>query len=290
MLEVASRFGKKWFQMIIETPVDDDDISFVAGDANPLDDVLDDFEEVTSERVPAKNLRQLFSNTHVDTIKAVKSKLKRIASAPYLTAKDEQDDVEAIMKHLNDGKVVLIDMVSLSGLQELLLSSVLGGETLKRRKKMYSKDRTPFENGTIPPIVIILEEAQRVLGKKDDPDSNIFTQIVNEGRKFGTGLIAITQQPKLMNEVILSQFNTLIILGISDEKDFDILKGSSQNPLNKLKLEISQLMPGEAIITSPSSPFAVPLKVYFYDDYIASVKKTASSSLDKVSRNSFKGF
>src|SRR5690606_18217124 len=115
-----------------------------------------------------------------------------------------------------------------------------------------------------------------------------FTQIVNEGRKFGTGLIAITQQPKLMNEVILSQFNTLVILGISDEKDFDILKGSSQNPLHKLKLEISQLMTGEAIVTSPSSPFAVPLKVYFYDDYIASVKKTTMSSLEKPSRSNFK--
>lgn len=287
MLEASSRFGRGWFKTILETPVDADEMAFSAPTADPI---LDDFEELVSGGAPPLMLRQVFSNTHSDTIKAVKSKLKRIASAPYLVKDEQLDDMEAIMSHLNDGKVVLVDMVSLSGLQELFLSSILGGETLKRRKRMYAKDRTPFDEKRIPPICIILEEAQRMLGRNDDSDGNIFTQIVNEGRKFATGLIAITQQPKLMNEVILSQFNTLIILGISDEKDFDILKGSAQNPLHKLKEEISHLMPGEAIVTSPYSPFAVPLKVYYYDDYIANVKARSHSSLITPSRNSFRAF
>lgn len=285
MLEVATRFGKKWFNTILETPVDHDDRG-----PGGLDDVMGDYEEMMSGSSVPATLRQQFSNTHVDTIKAVKSKIKRIATAPYLTDKDDQDDVSAIMRQLEDGKVVLIDMVSLSGLHELLLSSVLGGEVLKRRKQAYAKDRTAFESGSVPPIVIILEEAQRVLGKGDDVDSNIFTQIVNEGRKFGTGLIAITQQPKLMNEVILSQFNTLIILGISDEKDFDILKGTSQQPLARLRLEVTQLMPGEAIVTSPLAPFAIPLKVYHYDDYIARVKATTPNTLGSISRKTLEGF
>jgi DNA helicase HerA-like ATPase len=97
-------------------------------------------------------------------------------------------------------------------------------------------------------------------------------QICNEGRKFKTGLMAITQQPKIMDPILLSQFNTLFILSLSDEKDFDILSGISKKPIDKLRTEIKSLEPGEAIITSPKSPFAIPAKIDLYDNYISNAK------------------
>ena len=89
-----------------------------------------------------------------------------------------------------------------------------------------------------------------------------------EGRKFKTGLCAITQQPKLIHEELLSQFNTLFILGLADERDRNILKSSAKNDISDLGTEIQMLEAGEAILTSPQSPFAIPTKIYLYEEWL----------------------
>jgi hypothetical protein len=266
MREAESKFGDDWFRFIIETPVNMDEASMLG--------------------VPVMSvLKDEFPNTFEDTIKVTKSKLQGIQHAPYFDR--TISDVDDIMSMLDEGKVVLIDMASLSGIQEILLSAILSNKVLSRRKAAYTRDREKFSK--LPPVSIVLEEAQRVLGKDGDPGANVFAQICNEGRKFLTGLIAITQQPKLMDPVLISQFNTLIILSISDEKDFDILTGIAKKPLNKLRTEIRALMPGEAIITSPLSPFAMPVKIHLYDEYIKVVKARKPASVSTPKPSSFKG-
>jgi hypothetical protein len=265
MREAESKFGKEWFRFVVETPTNMDEAAVLG--------------------IPViQTLKEEFANTYEDTIKVTKSKLLRVKNAPYLVRDSSVSDVPEILTLLDQGKVVLIDMSSLSGVEEILLSTILSNKLLSRRKRAYTKDRETFKE--LPPISIVLEEAQRVLGRDNDAESNVFASICNEGRKFGTGLIAITQQPKLMDPVLISQFNTLIVLSISDEKDFDILSGISKKPLNKLKTEIRSLMPGEAIISSPLSPFALPIKVELYDDYVKNLKPPVETKLKK---SSFRG-
>lgn len=242
-----------WFRTIVETPYDAEDA--MAQNLN----------------VP-QTLKDIFPNTNPDTIKACKSKLFSVSRAKYLDANPHTSNISEILKGLDDGKIVLIDMASLGGLHEILLSTILSSETIKRRKRHYQRDKDDFEKN-IPPVAIVMEEAQRVLGKDGDRDSNVFAQICNEGRKFRTGLFAITQQPKLMNEVLISQFNTLIILSISDQRDFDILSSIAKKPIDKLRVEIRSLMPGQAIVTNPNSPFAVPMQVDFLPDYMKKAKE-----------------
>jgi DNA helicase HerA-like ATPase len=197
--------------------------------------------------------------------------------------------MDTIFANLERGKSVLVDMAQLNKLEELFLSSVLASELLRRRKNHYIENRDDFTNNKVIPIVIVIEEAQRVLGRNEDSESNVFPSIVNEGRKFMVGLIPITQQPKVMDPVILSQINTLIILGISDETDFDVLKGSAINELHQLKLEIKQLMPGEALISSSKFPFAMPLKIFLYEDYLKN-HKGSKKKISEPNKNSFTEF
>jgi DNA helicase HerA-like ATPase len=264
--EAEERLGDDWFRFVVETPVDEDDALAMTGAPS------------------VSTLRDEFRNTFVDTIRVCKSKLGRLKGAPYLVRDPKVSDVDEIMSLLDMGKVVLIDMASLQSTEELLLSTILASKTLKRRKRLYIKDREYFD--TLPPVSVVLEEAQRVLSKDGNNDGNVFAQICNEGRKFKTGLMAITQQPKIMDPILLSQFNTLFILSLSDEKDFDILSGISKKPIDKLRTEIKSLEPGEAIITSPKSPFAIPAKIDLYDNYIKNLKATKSKT---PSKDSFRG-
>jgi uncharacterized protein len=96
--------------------------------------------------------------------------------------------------------------------------------------------------------------------------------VAREGRKFKVGLCAISQQPKLIDDELLSQFNTFFILGLADEKDRNILRGSSKQDISDLGPEIQTLMPGEAIVTNLEAPFALPAQAYLYEEYLKSVK------------------
>ncbi len=77
-----------------------------------------------------------------------------------------------------------------------------------------------------------------MLAASKDRDSNVFPRVAREGRKFKVGLCAVTQQPKLLDGELLSQFNTFFILGLADEKDRTILRSSS-------KQDIAALGPGD---------------------------------------------
>ncbi|MGF7535727.1 ATP-binding protein [Bacillus mexicanus] len=278
-----SVFKEKWFQTLVETPYDEEDYYAMYG--RPYSDEEFDLQDFVSSQLskspssPTLLRDMLRTGVHIEAVKAAISKLKRIARAPFLVKEENQDELTNIINHLMSGKGVLIDMDGLNELQELYLSSLLTSEVLDRQKKLYKKDREGMENGKYPVIAIVLEECQRVLGKNDHSDANIFRTVVNEGRKYLVGLIGITQQAKLMDPVVLSQMNTHIILGISDETDFDLLKGRVQKSIKNLEMDINQLMPGEAIISSPNSPFALPIKIFEYNNYIEKLKKNLPSSL-----------
>ena len=143
--------------------------------------------------------------------------------------------------------------------EELLVSVVLARKILNHNKNLF-RDRERFSG--VPPVLITIEEAQRVLS------DGIFAQIAREGRKFKVGLCAITQQPRLIKEELLSQFNTFFILGLSDEGDRNILKASAKQDISKLEKEIQTLEVGEGLITYPGAPFAIPVRIHWYDDYI----------------------
>jgi hypothetical protein len=119
---------------------------------------------------------------------------------------------------------------------------------------------------------VALEEAQRVLSRVKRSEENVFPRAAREGRKFRVGLCAVSQQPKLIDDELLSQFNTFFVLGLADEKDRNILRGSSKQDIRDLGPEIQTLMPGEAIVTNLEAPFALPVKVYLYEEYLKSVK------------------
>ena len=59
----------------------------------------------------------------------------------------------------------------------------------------------------------------------------------------------------------------------ADRKYGKRLKYSAKQDVSGLGTEIQMLMPGEAMITSPSAPFALPVKRDLYEDYVAALGK-----------------
>src|SRR5690606_26553877 len=147
----------------------------------------------------------------------------------------------AVVRELESGRVVLIDVSGLGSTEEVLVASFLTRRVLERWSGAYLED--PDLHERLPVVAVVLEEAQRVLGRSADRESNVFPRLAREGRKFKVGLCAITQQPKLLDDELLSQFNTFFVLGLADERDRSILRGSSKQDLSASAGEIQTLMP-----------------------------------------------
>lgn len=193
------------------------------------------------------------------TIDVVQRRMEEICRYRYID--DSGTSIANIVSHLKDGKVVLVDIPNLSERSELFLLSVLSRHILESyRKDVSSKNKRNR-------CLITIEEAQRVLGGGEGNLAR-FESIAREGRKFGVGLCAITQQPKLVDKQLLSQFNTFVILGLADRNDRNRLEESAKQDLHSLDVEIQTLEKGEAIISTLNIPFPIPTRIHHYKDYL----------------------
>ncbi len=204
---------------------------------------------------------ELSARVALNTLQVVHRRARRIVDLPCISADPAVSVGRRILDELLEGKVVLVDVSGLGGTEEVLVASYLTRRVLEEWQSAFLDD--PDRHRQLPVVAVALEEAQRVLSANKDRESNVFPRVAREGRKFGVGLLAVTQQPKLLDDELLSQFNTFFVLGLADEKDRNILRSSAKQDLSALGPEIQTLMPGECLLVNLEAPFAVPASCTF---------------------------
>jgi hypothetical protein len=104
------------------------------------------------------------------------------------------------------------------------------------------------------PLLIVLEEAHRYLGKSENGHSKEMVQrIAKEGRKFGVGAMIVSQRPSEIDETILSQCGTIISLRINNSTDRGIVKAAMSDGLAGIVDSLPILRTGEAIIVGEAA-------------------------------------
>ena len=232
-----------------------------------------DFAHV--DDLPAFRDLDLGNRVALSTLQVVHRRARRIVELPCVATDPAVSAGAGIVRDLSEGKVVLCDVSGLGSTEEVLLASFLTRKVLEHWAAAYLDD--PELHERLPVVCIVLEEAQRVLSSSRDRESNVFPRVAREGRKFKVGLCAVTQQPKLLDGELLSQFNTFFVLGLADEKDRNILRSSSKQDLSALGPEIQSLMPGECLVANLAAPFAVPARIHLYDDVLRTAPPPAAA-------------
>jgi len=173
--------------------------------------------------------------------------------------------IRDICKHLEEGRIVIVDTSNFSGSVELLIGSLIANEIFNK----YKSYKMVGSLNDKPVISIILEEAPRVLGKEIlETGPNIFSTIAREGRKFKVGLCAITQLPSLIPREILANINTKIILGIEMKPERLAIIESASQDLSDDDRTMASLDIGEALITSNFARFVTPISIPYFEDLI----------------------
>lgn len=171
---------------------------------------------------------------------------------------DGSDFLRQVCAAVDTKKVVVVDTSSLSQDAELLMGNLLAYTLLERRM------RAKHVGDSVSPAALVLEEAPRVLGR--DSPQNAYMKIAREGRKFGLGLIAVTQLISVMPDDILANLNTKVYLGMASGRERRAAIDNALNDMTGEEDELLKLDIGEAILTSSALGFAIPIKVPLIDE------------------------
>ena len=113
------------------------------------------------------------------------------------------------------------------------------------------------------PLLIVLEEAHNYLHSgKASIASRTVQRIAREGRKYGIGLMLVTQRPSELDETVLSQCGTIVALRMNNNKDRAYVSGAIQDELRSLIDLLPSMRTGEAIISGEG--VKIPSRVQFF--------------------------
>jgi hypothetical protein len=104
--------------------------------------------------------------------------------------------------------------------------------------------------GRIPPLMLVVEEAHNFCPQVGQvASSKVFRTLASEGRKFGLGLLIITQRAAKVDKNVLSQCNTQIILKVTNPNDLKAIVSSVEGLTTAMAEEIQRLPVGVGIVT-----------------------------------------
>jgi DNA helicase HerA-like ATPase len=95
--------------------------------------------------------------------------------------------------------------------------------------------------------LIVLEEAHAYLDPKQIASVAV-RRIAKEGRKYGIGMMLVSQRPAEIDQTILSQCGTIFALRLSNSIDRGQVKSAASDSLDGLFATLPVLRTGEAII------------------------------------------
>lgn len=113
--------------------------------------------------------------------------------------------------------------------------------------------RTPAEGpgiGRPSPVLVVLEEAHRYLGEAATAlTRDAANRIAREGRKYGVGLLLVTQRPAELPDTALAQCGTLIALRLANSSDQATIRAALPDSVAGLAAVLPSLRTGEAVIS-----------------------------------------
>ena len=117
--------------------------------------------------------------------------------------------------------------------------------------------------GKQQPLLVVLEEAHNYLKTgEENIASRTVQKIAKEGRKYGVGLLLVSQRPSELDETVLSQCGTMIALRMNNSRDRAHVQNAIQDELHNMVDSLPSLRTGEALITGEG--IRIPSRIQFY--------------------------
>jgi hypothetical protein len=204
-----------------------------------------------------------YNRKNAGTLEGIKKRVYRAAAALSRMEKTNQKIAQSAQPLPTDrGKLVQygrISVVALSGYTsdfQATIYSIIAGDIFEARV-----------NGDMKlPALLLLEEAHnfapgRATTTAEQRAITTTKQIAQEGRKFGVGLVMISQRPSRLDETTLSQCNSHIIMRLVNPADQNFVR----KVIESLGDEDAKMLPdldvGEALLSGQFINFPVLVRM-----------------------------
>jgi hypothetical protein len=168
------------------------------------------------------------------------------------------DFFEDVQKELKQRKIVILDL----SLFPIPYANQIASVVLQR---IFTYNQYHITSQDMVSVIAVFEEAQNVLNKKAvEAGESIFVRWAKEGRKFGLGLIYITQQPGAIAEEIVSQTDNFFVMHLLGKNDVDALIRANRHYDGVIAhFLVSETVVGNAYVYSaPYQPYVFPAHIW----------------------------
>lgn len=133
------------------------------------------------------------------------------------------------------------------------------------------------------PVLLVCEEAHRYVPNRGEAQyeaaQEAIRRIAKEGRKYGVGLLLISQRPSEVEATVLSQCNSWIVLRVTNDADREHVRAILPDSMSGLTKMLSGLRRQEAIFVGQAA--MLPSRVLIRDLEPAQLPKSNDIDFDK---------
>lgn len=191
----------------------------------------------------------------------------------------EQDPFPAIVAQLI-GDEFQPRVIDLSGVPNEVagVSSAVIARTLFNLKVWQTSEERAGD-----PVLLVCEEAHRYVPNRGEAQyeaaQEAIRRIAKEGRKYGVGLLLVSQRPSEVEATVLSQCNSWVVLRITNDADREHVKAILPDSMAGLTKMLSGLRRQEAIFVGQAA--MLPSRIMIRDLLPEQLPKSNDIDFDK---------
>ncbi|HYG00039.1 MAG TPA: ATP-binding protein [Candidatus Saccharimonadales bacterium] len=158
------------------------------------------------------------------------------------------------VSQIKEGCINIINLIEFTEKQAnvaiaFYLESILYQRKLSKGQSLNSSYQIKNQVLFHSPVIVVIEEAHVFMPKNESTDTKyIASKVAREGRKFGVGLIIVSQRPRTLDPNVLSQMGSLAIMKLVQQEDQSQIESSSESINGKIIEQLPSLNPGEALL------------------------------------------
>jgi DNA helicase HerA-like ATPase len=200
------------------------------------------------------------------TVAAIRKRIRHLIDEGKGLHSSESKLVDEVFDYLREGKTVVIDLSLKDNADASIISTILVRKLFENNKAEFTSDSKDKVINT----VVFVEEAQNVLSEEFvKSNANPFVRVAKEGRKFGLGLIAVTQRPSAISEEIRTQAENFFAFHMGNADDIKALIKSNINYDGVIANFIQrETIPGNLYMVSSDQAFALPIRVNEFEKLV----------------------
>jgi len=214
---------------------------------SPVPYSLEKFKAEIEADKPSQASKQDSHNSILNKLAVLENDARMIFLMEPWSDQDGKDPFASVVGQLLGTKQPM-QIIDLSGVPNEVagIASAVIARTLFNYKVWETREER--EAG---PILLVFEEAHRYVPNRGEAQyeaaQEAIRRIAKEGRKYGLGLILVSQRPSEVEATVLSQCNSWIVLRLTNDRDREHVRAILPDSLAGLTKILSGLRRREAI-------------------------------------------